>query len=377
MEKLSNLIPADSLNLVNYSGTDLIDRLGKDIISNVVLSVLCGDNIRNLTEGLTQRRILLMNASLFVTYLKALSSYKNLSQNLSEIVTSEVRGKLSPEKKRYLLWFLGLTGKSVQNVIREKTQFERYISNLNKNLSEISTDIEEQYGGLEITATNEGIDYLLQWPDLLRCMLAIGAQTLTIRGSEKSMYGKLFEKFVLGSTLTILGFDYISRDNSRNTNIFWLSERLDKRESDATALLKPGAGIRFDIGFIGAGNTEVSLDKVSRFERVMERNGYKSNTITIILIDKIGDGGRIETMAKAIGGYIIQMSGTYWVHELAQTIKKAFPFYKNPLLSMSKEQSLEYLRKEMSNIDLSQFLTAPFDSVQIAAEPEAPYNSPD
>lgn len=44
---------------------------------------------------------------------------------------------------------------------------------------------------------------------------------------------------------------------------------------------------------------------------------------------------------------------------------------------MSKEQSLEYLRKEMSNIDLSQFLTAPFDSVQIAAEPEAPYNSPD
>lgn len=66
MEKLSNLIPADSLNLVNYSGTDLIDRLGKDIISNVVLSVLCGDNIRNLTEGLTQRRILLMNASLFV-----------------------------------------------------------------------------------------------------------------------------------------------------------------------------------------------------------------------------------------------------------------------------------------------------------------------
>lgn len=185
MEKLSNLIPADSLNLVNYSGTDLIDRLGKDIISNVVLSVLCGDNIRNLTEGLTQRRILLMNASLFVTYLKALSSYKNLSQNLSEIVTSEVRGKLSPEKKRYLLWFLGLTGKSVQNVIREKTQFERYISNLNKNLSEISTDIEEQYGGLEITATNEGIDYLLQWPDLLRCMLAIGAQTLTIRGVRK------------------------------------------------------------------------------------------------------------------------------------------------------------------------------------------------
>ena len=376
MEKLSNLIPNDSLNLVNYSGTDLIDRLGKDIISNVVLSVLCGDNIRNLTEGLTQRRILLMNASLFVTYLNALSSYKNLAENLSEIVASEVKGRLTPEERRYLLWFLGLTGKSVQNVIREKTQFERYITNLDKNLSEISSDIAKQYGSLEITAVNKGMKYLLQWPDLLRCMLALGAQTLTIRGSEKSMYGKLFEKFVLGSTLTILGFDYISRDNNRNSNVFWLSERLDKRESDATALLKPGSGIRFDIGFIGAGNTEVSLDKVSRFERVMERNGCTNSTITIILIDKIGAGSRIETMAKAIGGYIIQMSGTYWVHELALTIKKSFDFYKNPLLSMSKENSLEYLKNEMSNIDLSQFLTAPFDSISMAAEPHTPYSSP-
>lgn len=210
-----------------------------------------------------------------------------------------------------------------------------------------------------MAATNEGIDYLLQWPDLLRCMLALGAQTLTIRGSEKSMYGKLFEKFVLGSTLTILGFDYINRETPRHTNVFWLSERLDKRESDATALLKAGSGIRFDIGFIGRGNTEVSLDKVSRFEREMERNGFKSNTITIILIDTIGEKSRIEDMAKNIDGHIIQMSGTYWVHKLAETIKAAFPFYNNPLLHISKEQSLQYLKDRMSDIDLSKFLTTP------------------
>ncbi len=359
MTTISSLIPADSLNLVNYSGTDLIDRLGKEIISNVVLSVLCGDNIRNLTEGLTQRRILLMNSSLFVTYLRALNSYNNLHENISDIIASEINGKLSPEKKRYLLWFLGLTGKSVQNVIREKAQFKNYITSLDKNLSEIYNDINDIYGPLDVNVTNDGINYLMQWPDLLRCMLALGAQTLTIRGSEKSMYGKLFEKFVLGSALTILGFDYINRDNPRNSNVFWLSERLDKRESDATALLKPGAGIRFDIGFIGAGNTEISLDKVSRFEREMERNGYTNSTVTIILIDKIGDGSRIETMAKTIGGYIIQMSGTYWIYELAHTIKNAFSFYQNPLLSMTKEESLDYLRNRISEINLSQFLSAP------------------
>ena len=359
MTKFVNLIPTNSLDLVNYSGNELINRLGKDIISNVVLSVLCGDNIRDLTEGLTQRRILLMNASLFITYLKALSSYENLSSSLSQIVTQEIKQPLSPNKKRYLQWFIGLTGKSIQNVIREHDKLNNYLTVLDKNLSEIAEDVEKQYGVLNITASNEGTEYLLKWPDLLRCMLALGAQTLSIRGSEKSMYGKLFEKFILGSVLTLLGFEFINRSDNRNNKVFWLSERLDKRESDATALLKPGAGIRFDIGFIGVGNTEISLDKVTRFANEMERNGKKSHTVTIILVDRIGEGSRIGRMAKEIGGYIIQMSGTYWVYELAKTIKENFPFYDNPLLHLPKENSLEYLKKEMPYIDLSQFLNTP------------------
>lgn len=359
MSRFIQFVPAKSLDLVNYSGRDLINRLGKDIISNVVLSVLCGDNIRNLTENLTQRRILMMNASLFITYLKALSSIDNLSSSLTKIISREVKGKLTPNQKKYLLWFIGLTGKSVQNVIREQESFNDYISSLDKNLSEISVDIEEMYGPISLEVTNKGIQYLLQWPDLLRCMLALGAQTLTIRGSEKSMYGKLFEKFILGSVLTILGFDYINKTDTRSNYVFWLSEREDKRESDATALLRAGSGIRFDIGFIGVGNTEISLDKVSRFERTMERNGYTTNTITIILVDKIGNGSRIENMAQNIGGHIIQMSGTYWVYKLANTIKEAFPFYDNPLLHKSKEESLSYLRDKMKNIELSNFLVNP------------------
>lgn len=42
MKKLSTYIPEDSLELVNYSGSDLIDRLGKDIISNVVFCAMWG-----------------------------------------------------------------------------------------------------------------------------------------------------------------------------------------------------------------------------------------------------------------------------------------------------------------------------------------------
>lgn len=361
MKKFGELIPEASLNLVSYSGQEVVDRLGNEVIAEVVLSVLCGDNVRNLTEGLTRRRTLLINASLLITYLRAITSYKDLHKILTDIISSETKVKISDDKKRYLNWFIGITGKGFTNVIRGegKVVYERYLTNLNNNLSDIAKEVTKLYGPIELSGENEGIKYLLQWPDLLRCMLAIGSSTLTIRGSEKSLYGKLFEKLVLGSVLSILGFKYIDINSKRNTKVFWLSERENKRESDATALLKPGYGIRFDIGFIGTGNTEISLDKVSRFEREMERNGYKHNTVTIILVDKIGDGSRIEDMARVIGGYIIQMSGTYWVHKLANTIKEVFPFYRNPLINMTKEKSLDYLKKEMPKIDLSKFLSNP------------------
>lgn len=358
MTNVRNLIPKEGIQLANYSGKDLINRLGEEIIENVVLSILNGSNIRDLTKGLTQRRILLMNASLVVTFLKSLASFENFAGNLTSIVAGELKTKgLKANEKRYLYWFLGLTGKSIQNVVRDNEGFATYLSALDHNLAEISRDVEERYGKLNIAIKDESATYLMNWPSLLRCLLAIGAQTLTIRGSEKSMYGKLFEKFTLGAVLSILGFEYINQGNSQKDRmVFWLSERKDKRESDATVILRPGAGVRFDIGFIGVGNTEISLDKVSRFERVMERGDQTYFTTTIILVDKIGGGSRIEAMAQNIGGHIIQMSGTYWVYELAHLLKEKFPFYRSPILSKTKEGSLEYMKKNIHGIDLSSFV---------------------
>ena len=108
----------------------------------------------------------------------------------------------------------------------------------------------------------------IDWDTILQIMTSIGAQTLAIRGSEKSTYGKLYERLILGVLLEILGFKLVNRENIKNPKkVFWLSSRDEKRESDATLLFEAGKGVRFDIGFIGRGNPEISLDKVSRFER--------------------------------------------------------------------------------------------------------------
>lgn len=357
MANLSNFIPEEALKLTNYTGKELVVRLGEDIVRNVVASVLSGNNVRDLTESLTQRRILLLNSSLFVTYIKALGSIENLTENLNQIITKELRDKrLDKNKKTYLQWFLGITGKSLQNVLRGNTGLTKYLTDLDDTLSKVNNSVINSYGDISLNVDFDNKQYLLKWPSLLRCLFAIGSQTLSIRGSEKSMYGKMFEKLILGSVLTILGFRHISKDDTDENNmVFWLSQREDKRESDATIIIKPGEGVRFDIGFIGQGNTEVSLDKVSRFEREMERGRQKYYTSTIILVDKIGDNSRIVEMAKKIDGSLIQMSMNYWVKELASTLNKVSSF-KHPILKLSNEESIDYINNIMTHIDLKEFI---------------------
>ena len=300
-----------------------------------------------------------MNASLIITYLKALNSIEDFQENISHIIKTEVRTKrLNSNVKSYLYWFLGLTSKSIQNVIRDEDGFERYLSALDENLKEISQYINEEYGDLNITFENEGQMYMMKWPSLLRCMLAMGAQTLTIRGSEKSMYGKFFEKLVLGSVLSLIGATIIDKnDTSKKNMVYWLSQtEEEKRECDATLLVRSGFGVRFDIGFIGQGNSEIPADKLSRYERVSERGDRRLYASTIVLIDKIGDDSNVLNIARRSGGHVIQMSGTYWVYELAQTLKEEFEFYDHKLLSMTKEESILYIKNQTKNIDMSQFV---------------------
>jgi hypothetical protein len=354
-ESVSKYIPKLGLSLAKYSGEQLIDRVGQDIIKNVVASILCGGNVRALTEGLTQRRISLSNASLLIAYLKASKNIKDFQPRLYELVSKELQlSKLNPEEKIFLQW---LIGKSIQNVLRsDSDQLKGYLTALEASLKNAVKQSKEEFGELNGTISISKENYLINWPTVLQLLTAIGAQTLAIRGSEKSMYGKLFEKLILGSVLTILGFEMIDPDKSKKSDkVFWLSQRESKRESDATLLFQAGKGVRFDIGFIGPGNTEISLDKVSRFEREMEHGRKLHFMSTVILVDRIGEGSRITELAKMINGSIVQMSMTYWVKEICQILNKDLGF-THKLLKLSNQDSLDFVSKEIKKLDLNQFV---------------------
>lgn len=358
MINMKDKIPQIGKDLVKYKGIDLIDKLGHDVILSVVESILCGGNVRAMTEKLTQRRIAMSNSSMLMTFIELSYSGIHLDE-LYETIQIELltNKKLTISEKNFLLWMIGLTGKSIQNVLRgDKKNLIEYINGLTESLNNNERTVLEDFGLLKGDFAIGDKSLPINWKTFLQLSLAIGTQTLAIRGAEKSMYGKFFEKLILGCLLSILGFKFIKNtDTSSSENVFWLSERGDKRESDATLLLKPGKGIRFDIGFIGVGNTEISLDKVSRFEREMERGSEKHFMKTIILIDRIGDKSRILEMAKAIDGSIVQMSMNYWVYEVANLLSESLGF-KHEILKLSKEESIQFINANLKTIKLKSFI---------------------
>lgn len=354
--KISNNIPRIGENLAKYRGVEVIDRIGEDIVKEVVTSVLCGENIRSLTEGLTRRRLALSNAALFMTFLKSNHDIENFIDKLPEIIKTELNSNISSEKKLFLQWCIGLTGKSIQNVLRnEDDELDNYLDALEESLKQSAAKCKIDYGELEGILEVQGVECKVNWPFILYLFAAIGTQTLAIRGSEKSMYGKLFEKLILGSLLSLLGFQKVDPRTDKTDRVFWLSERGEKRESDATLLYRPGVGVRFDIGFIGPGNTEISLDKVSRFEKEMELGRQLHYMSTIILVDRIGERSRIVEMAKAINGDIVQMSMTHWTKEVANILAEKIDF-EHPIVELSNSESLEYIREGMKKINLREFI---------------------
>lgn len=358
MPSVSACIPQVGKDLVSYQGREILDKLGHDAVRHLVSGILCGRNIRSMTETLTRKRLGLSNAALLVTFIKASASIPGFTDDMARLIGEEIRRRdIDKDERQFLQWMIGLTGKSVQNVLRSSDDaLEPYLNEVDSALRDSASQAAIEFGRLGGDVSVGDLRMPLTWPVLSRLFMAIGAQTLAIRGSEKSMYGKLFERLVLGALLSMLGFTFAETPAAASSErIFWLSHRSEKRESDATLLYGDGLGVRFDIGFIGPGNPEISLDKVSRFERVMEHRGERHTMTTVVIVDRIGKGSRIADLANAIDGHIVQMSMSLWVLDVARILAERIGF-EHELLQMRPHEALDFVSHSAREIDLRPFV---------------------
>jgi hypothetical protein len=206
----SSLLSPASLKLLSASGTALISQIGIDVVRDVVFDVLCGKNLRDSTETLTRRRITALNMALVQLFVKGAHSSDEFISLLPHLASEILqRPRLNTNERWLAQWMLGLTGKAVQNVLRDNPALvAQYRDDYIEACQEIIQN-QAEYGNLvgavDIQHGDSNFNAELDWQFLVYLMNAVGAQTLTIRGSEKSAYGKLFEKLILGSLLTILG----------------------------------------------------------------------------------------------------------------------------------------------------------------------------
>ncbi len=353
-----DLLDDDALALLDVNGTQLIQKIGIDTAKDIVLDVMMGKNLRDSTELLTRRRLAALNIAGVAMILRGIQIDADFLTQMPQLAEKILKQKRISKAERWLAqWVLGLTGKATQNILRDdpsllteyRTRYTKiYEDTINKTIVDFGT-----LSG-DIILNQQKITEI-NWQFMLYLMGMIGAQTSTIRGSEKSLYGKLFEKLVLGSLLHVLGFNFSK--NGQPTEFekeFWLSST-GERESDATALWGAGKGARFDIGFIGRGNTEISLDKVSRFKREIELGQSTWYMATIVIVDRIGEKSNIRELAQNINGDIVQMSMAYWPQEVAQILARRMQF-EHPLVNMPRSEIKDYLTDAMKHVPLRDLL---------------------
>ncbi len=359
VSSLCNLMSPEALTLLSASGKDLVQQIGLDVVRGVVLDVLTGRNLRDSTEMLTRHRIATLNLAMVNLFLTGENNCDDFVERLPYLATNILsHGNLSKSERWLAQWVLGLTDKGFQNVLRDDaSSLDDYRDRYVRTCQEVIANQVKQCGNLSgelVVGTT--LKAQINWLFMTYLLNTVGAQTLAIRGSEKSAYGKLFEKLVLGALLCLLGFKHITPPPREFRKVFWLSSREEKRESDATLLFDKGKGVRFDIGFIGRGNPEISLDKVTRFEREISlgRSSHFYMT-TVILVDRVGENSRIEELAQKIGGTIIQMSASYWPQQVAQLLHETLGF-EHEMVDMPPSQIGEFLKQNLGRVPLEEFI---------------------
>jgi len=355
VQAFAKLFPDSSKVLLTGGGKQFVERIGIEAIRKTIYSVMVGDNIRSQTEFVSRRRIAQISGAVIVMIAKGYATIPDFQQKTSTLAVDWLRmTKKSDNAETWpSRWLLGLTGKGDQNVLRSDVNaFINYIEEFEKAIREAARHCLQELGEYTIDlnySTKEAKGTIkLDWEGIAKLTTAIGAQTLTIRGSDKSMYGKLFERLILGSYLTMLGFKRVNPERNVETDkVFWLSDSRQNRESDATALIRAGKVVKFDIGFIGKGNSEISKDKLSRFDKELEIAGRKSSATTFIVVDRLPQTSKTEEAAKKIEAEIIQMSMQYWPKELCQRLNKRCGF-EHEILKVPDEKLQIYIQDKLS-----------------------------
>lgn len=359
-----------SLNIhPSVNRKSFIDAVGEEAIKVSITDVLTtGANYRTLAERQARSKILKSNF-----YLKKLindmlqtldgdiskTSTENLFVSIAAQLLTEPR---SSEIYKICLSLLGLTQKGLDNILNSDPKLlYGYCRDLNDSI----------YSFIKVYLDNkinfDNFKFALK-------LISISSLSLAIRGSMKSMIGKLFEKLILGTALSLFGFHYkkdippynvdeYTKLCGSRTPYFWLSStEKNGREKDATIMYKDKL-IDIDIELIGKGNPEVAADKLSRFKAEYNFGTKSFPASTSILIADLNNGKIIQNSANKYKGAVVGIANDpYWLFNFHKYIFDFIDPNKelaNPLFENQNKYPDQYkniLTNEIKKMDFYNFL---------------------
>ncbi len=286
----------------------LRDVFSPDAIREAMLYLMSGDNYRAITERVVREKLHIYHSWLLQVAHRARSLWGSewparLLEQLNEAPDR------SAAVKDLRVWVVGLTHKTAQNLGLSKRESQEFKSFLEEMWKLCNSTVESHEWGdgqvvVDLRNLDSGDRQELDLAETLWLLQMVGASTLTIRGSNKAIFGKRLERAFLGSALELLGF-------TKGEN-FWLNIGRDEevdREADGEVETKRGR-IRIDMGLIGVGNQEVSEDKLNR----VGRNG-------IVIVDKLGRGSQVGAAAERLGVKLVQIRHNFVLTEIYHHLK--------------------------------------------------------
>lgn len=289
--------------------------------------ILLGENPRTITEKATRRGLMDAQAELLGGFLSPTKgTQRDLSAHtLSSITSTDSSSRVSTRIRKRLLLLMGLTGKTLENLTNRPNADRDTIVSDYSDMSMAARDeaiarLREKHPDLKIEIGGHVLDN--PYERLMDCLTATGAVTLQKRGSDKSVFGKRLEIATLDSALRACGLVRVA-PNTVSENSFWLSHReKGARESDATVVLPGGNILKVDIGFIGGGNTEITMDKINRFPRTAVIGGRKRAVTTVTIVDRLSADSEAWRQARNRRAVLLEMSNPLWLGSLSETLHR-------------------------------------------------------
>ena len=112
-------------NNIKATSSDFINMVGEEGVKDIVKKVFLGDNVRDVTEFITQRRLINSYSAMLELYLKTFNLHNDSIKEFIEFIAKDLQ-KTKGDAKLLDLWLLGLTKKGLDNIVRTEENIVDY-----------------------------------------------------------------------------------------------------------------------------------------------------------------------------------------------------------------------------------------------------------